>query len=122
MSHCEFLRNQGIKLNAVGNELRLSPKEKVTSEIVQFAKAHKQEILLELKPPEQDHIKVFSNVLNREVFISWDIDKPDIFFLEGVCYKTSEIDKMTEMPLSANDLRAIHAIKGKFDGELVKTH
>ena len=43
------LEDQGISLDVVGDELRLSPREKVTPEILQFAKAHKQGIMAELK-------------------------------------------------------------------------
>jgi len=49
MSVSEILQSKGIKLKIIGNELSLSPKEKVTTEILQFAKAHKQTIMAELK-------------------------------------------------------------------------
>ena len=49
MSPCEILKDQGIKLEAVGSELRLSPTKKITPKIVQFAKAHKQDIMAELQ-------------------------------------------------------------------------
>ncbi|HHT9146905.1 MAG: hypothetical protein Q7J31_15640 [Syntrophales bacterium] len=42
------LKNQGIDLNIVGDELRLSPKKKVTPEIIEFARAHKPQIITEL--------------------------------------------------------------------------
>lgn len=51
MSPCEILKDQGIKLEAVGSELRLSPTKKITPEIAQFAKAHKQNIMAELQSP-----------------------------------------------------------------------
>ncbi len=51
MSVSEILQSKGIKLKIIGEELSLSPREKVTSEIVQFAKAHKQNIMAELKTP-----------------------------------------------------------------------
>ena len=49
MSLCEVLTSRGIKLKAVGSELRLSPTKKVTPEIVLFATEHKGEIMAELK-------------------------------------------------------------------------
>jgi hypothetical protein len=49
MFPCKILKDRGITLNVVGDELRLSPKEKVTPQIVQFAKTHKQEIMAELQ-------------------------------------------------------------------------
>ena len=49
MFQCKILKDRGITLNIVGDELRLSPKEKVTPQIVQFAKTHKQEIMAELQ-------------------------------------------------------------------------
>ena len=49
MSPCEILQSKGIKLKIIGEELSLSPREKVTSEIVQFAKKHKQDIMAELQ-------------------------------------------------------------------------
>ena len=49
MSPCEILKDQGIKLEAVGSELRLSPPQKISPEIVQFATAHKGQIMAELK-------------------------------------------------------------------------
>ncbi len=49
MFPCKILKDRGISLNVVGDELRLSPKEKVTPQIVQFAKTHKQDIMAELQ-------------------------------------------------------------------------
>lgn len=49
MSPCELLQNHGICLDVTGDELRLSPREKITPEIVRFARAHKLEIISELQ-------------------------------------------------------------------------
>ena len=47
----KVLEDQGISLDVAGDELRLSPKEKVTAELIEFARAHKAEIISELKAP-----------------------------------------------------------------------
>jgi len=49
----DVLRAQGITLRVIGKWLRLSPKEKVTAEILDFAKAHKQKIIEELRRAEE---------------------------------------------------------------------
>jgi len=50
MSASHILNDQGINIQVVGEELRLSPKEKITPEIVRYVKAHKWEIIAELDP------------------------------------------------------------------------
>ena len=49
MSAYDVLRNQGINLDVVGEELRLSPRKRVTEEIIDYAKAHKKEIIEEIQ-------------------------------------------------------------------------
>ena len=49
-SASKILESKGITLRVIGEELSLSPKEKVTPEVVQFAKAHKKQIMAELEP------------------------------------------------------------------------
>lgn len=49
MSNCDVLKDRGIKLSLVGDKLRLSPKEKVTAEILEFTRTHKKKIIDELR-------------------------------------------------------------------------
>ena len=49
-SASKILESKGITLRVIGEELSLSPKENVTPEVVQFAKAHKKQIMAELEP------------------------------------------------------------------------
>ena len=50
-SASEILESKGITLRVIGDELSLSPKVKVTEDIISFAKAHKKEIMAELQSP-----------------------------------------------------------------------
>lgn len=47
----EFLQNQGLTIWIAGDKLRVAPPEKVTPEVVDFIREHKQEIMAELKSP-----------------------------------------------------------------------
>jgi len=49
ISASKVLESKGISLRVIGEDLSLSPKEKVTPEVVQFAKAHKKEIIEEIQ-------------------------------------------------------------------------
>jgi anti-sigma28 factor (negative regulator of flagellin synthesis) len=49
MSASEILNGKGITLRVIGDELSLSPKEKVTPDVLAFAKAHKKQIMAELQ-------------------------------------------------------------------------
>ena len=45
----DFLENHGLMVWVVGDKLRVAPPEKVTPEVADFIKAHKQTIMAELK-------------------------------------------------------------------------
>lgn len=47
----EFLQNRGLTIWIAGDKLRVAPPEKVTSEVANFIRAHKQDIMAELKSP-----------------------------------------------------------------------
>jgi hypothetical protein len=51
MLNFEFLKSQGLTMWFAGNKLRVAPPEKVTPEIASFIRAHKQDIMAELKSP-----------------------------------------------------------------------
>jgi hypothetical protein len=44
------LEQRGLRLWVAGDKLRVAPPEKVTPDVAAFIKAHKQEIMAELKP------------------------------------------------------------------------
>jgi len=68
--------------------------------------------------PDMRTVTVLSRVLNREVFISWEGDKPETVLFEGMPYTLDEIAKLKEMPLTPEDLRTIHRVKTEFKGEI----
>jgi len=47
----DLLKSQGLTIRIAGDKLRVSPKEKVTPEIADFIREHKQDIMAELKSP-----------------------------------------------------------------------
>lgn len=49
MSPSEYLKTNGLEAWPVGDELRVSPRSRVTPEIAGFIKAHKQDIMAELQ-------------------------------------------------------------------------
>jgi len=51
MLNFEFLQNQGLKIWVAGDKLRVAPREKVTPEVVNFIREHKQDIMAKLKSP-----------------------------------------------------------------------
>ena len=49
MSYSKFLESKGLKVWCKGNELRVTPPEKITPDIAEFIKTHKPEIMAKLK-------------------------------------------------------------------------
>ena len=45
----EYLQNQGLTIWIAGDKLRIAPREKVTPELMDFIRAHKQDIMAELQ-------------------------------------------------------------------------
>jgi hypothetical protein len=132
MELIQELNEQGIKIQLIDSEhLALTPKNRVSPELIEKVRANKQELLHALRgtqdkggrenvEPGRDltTITVFSKVLRREVFISWEGDNPETVFLDGVPYSLEEIGKLKEAPLSVDDLKLIHETKRAFDGRM----
>ncbi len=105
-------------------------KGRVASESVEWVKAKKRQPIFALNDrqeqgngdtenvdprPDMRTVKVFSKVLNREVFVSWEGDNPGTIFFDGIPYSVAEIAKLKEMPLNPDDLRAIQQVKEPFE-------
>jgi carbamoylphosphate synthase large subunit len=49
MSRCEHLQNRGLRLWVAGEKLRVAPPEKLTPEVADFIREHREEIITELR-------------------------------------------------------------------------
>ena len=132
------LQVEGYELAVDGNNIRYhyrlhdrdAPDKEKVSRLLSELKARKAEAISFLKAyrrgqdenvdprPDMRTITVFSKVLNREVFISWEGDNPERVLFDGIPYTLDEITKLKEMPLTPDDLRMIHRAKGVFAGQL----
>ena len=59
------LREKGIKVEVIGNNLRLTPKSKLTPELIARVKRHKAEIIKALQPQWQKTNSLFQASLSR---------------------------------------------------------
>jgi len=133
MELLQELNSKGVTIQLVDlDRLALTPKERVTPELVEKVRARKQELLRVLRDtqdkgrneivdpvPELRTITLFSKVFNREVFISWEGANPQTVLFDGIRYTIDEIARLKEIPLTADDLRTIHGVKVQFEGELL---
>jgi hypothetical protein len=117
MSLSEVLEGQGIMITVFGDELRLSPKEKVTPGVIKYAKANKPELIAEIKN-KWHYLTVFSGVLGRNIEIRWQDKNPQVIYVDKTSYNTDEIDKLNNERLTREDIRVIHHVKEIFKGEI----
>ena len=59
------LREKGIKVEVIGNNLRLTPKSKLTPELIARVRRHKAEIIKALQPQWQKTNSLFQASLSR---------------------------------------------------------
>jgi len=133
------LQSEGYRFTLEGDQIhytitegRTPDKEKVVRLFAEL-KEHKTEAVALLKAsacpskgqdeildpgPDMKTIPVFSHVLNREVFISWQGENPQTILFDGVAYTIDEIAKLKEMPLTPDELRAIHQVEVAFEGSI----
>lgn len=76
------LRSQGINISLVGDKLKIEPRERVTPELVEKIKAHRQEIARELRQAQETKTPAsYCSWLKAEVdecqlpCWAWDKDK-----------------------------------------------
>jgi len=67
---------------------------------------------------DREHqVVTFSNVLGREIVVSWTGDNPKVVYVDRTPYATDEIEKLKNS--KPQDVRATHAVKETFQGTIV---
>ena len=116
------LQAEGYTLTVDGDTIRyrlrdgIEPQKKKVARLLVELKAHKTEAVSYLRAchdnwqvesvetgPDLRTFAVFSQVLNREVFVSWDSANLDKVFLDGVPYSLEEIATLKDAILEAGD-------------------
>ena len=72
------------------------------------------------EPEGRNMLPVFSEVLGRNIVISWQGKNPKVVYMDQTPYSLNEIQQLKSQELSAKDLKNIHDIKAEFDGHIVE--
>lgn len=130
MKSINYLRERGLRVEIAGSKLRLSPKEKITPDIDEFARTHKGQIIAELKAEIESMtldnfskatlaIRIHSKVLDEYIWLCSDAIIARLIEKEGdVAYLPCELLSIHEKRLAPNGIRMAHKIKASFKGQI----
>lgn len=128
ISYSKLLRERGLRVEVSGERVVLSPAELVTPDIVEIVKAHKPEIISEIRTGVENMtldefagaalaVKVFSRVLGEDIFLCSDERAKQMVSDTGlVVYLPNELLELHRARPGKDNLFQVHEIKRSFDG------
>jgi hypothetical protein len=130
MLYTEFFKSRGLLVKVVDGKLRVSPADLVTEDIVEFMKAHKVEIIAEVRQSVENMtleefadagraVKVFSEILGEDIYLCSDENAMKMVHAEGlVAYLPDELMAIHQAHPSSEALKLIHEVKKSFNGRV----
>ena len=61
-------------------------------------------------------VLIFSEVLKRNVKVTWRTDHPKVVYMEGIPYTQTEIKSLLKKGLAPQTIATVHNVKTVFDG------